>query len=47
MKILPTFFLPAYAIINPKKEVCSYPDDMLCGAGLAFKLVQGIDTKIW
>lgn len=36
---------PAYAIINPKKEVCSYPDDMLCGAGLAFKLVQALIQK--
>ncbi len=36
---------PAYAIINPKKEVCSYPDDMLCGAGLAFKLVQALVQK--
>jgi single-stranded-DNA-specific exonuclease len=31
---------PAYAIINPKQDMCSYPDTMLCGAGVAFKLVQ-------
>jgi single-stranded-DNA-specific exonuclease len=35
----------AYAIINPKQSDCSYPDDMLCGAGLAFKLVQGLIKK--
>ena len=35
----------AYAIINPKQEGCAYPDKMLCGAGLAFKLVQGLIKK--
>lgn len=35
----------AFAIINPKQEGCNYPDDMLCGAGLAFKLVQGLVKK--
>jgi single-stranded-DNA-specific exonuclease len=32
----------AYAIINPKRSDCTYPDKMLCGAGLAFKLVCGL-----
>lgn len=32
----------AYAIVNPKQEDCQYPYDMLCGSGVAFKLVQGV-----
>ncbi|MCC6323271.1 DHH family phosphoesterase, partial [Candidatus Nomurabacteria bacterium] len=35
----------AYAIINPKQEGCKYPDKMLCGAGLAFKIVQALCKK--
>lgn len=35
----------AYAILNPKRKECSYPDKMLCGAGIAFKLVQGLIKK--
>ena len=35
----------AYAIINPKQSGCEYPDKMLCGAGLAFKLVQALIKK--
>lgn len=33
----------AYAVINPK--LGSYPDRMLCGAGVAFKLVQALIIK--
>jgi single-stranded-DNA-specific exonuclease len=33
---------PAYAVLNPKQEGCMYPEKMLCGAGVAFKLVQGM-----
>ncbi|MEI6057389.1 MAG: single-stranded-DNA-specific exonuclease RecJ [bacterium] len=40
-KIIP----PAYAIINPKQADCMYPEKMLCGSGVAFKLIQGILTK--
>lgn len=29
---------PAYVILNSKQEDDTYPDDMLCGAGLAWKL---------
>ena len=32
----------AYAILNPKQEGCSYPDKMLCGAGIAFKLIEAL-----
>lgn len=35
----------AYAILNPKQDGCKYPDKMLCGAGIAFKLVQALITK--
>lgn len=35
----------AYAIINPKQIGCKYPDKMLCGAGLAFKIVQALCQK--
>src|SRR3989338_4443283 len=33
----------AYAILNPKRE--GYPEKMLCGAGVAFKLVQAFIKK--
>lgn len=32
----------AYAIINPSVKSCGYPFNKLCGAGVAFKLVQAI-----
>ena len=35
----------AYAILNPKQVGCEYPDKMLCGAGIAFKLVQALVSK--
>ncbi|MEA3399143.1 MAG: single-stranded-DNA-specific exonuclease RecJ [Patescibacteria group bacterium] len=34
---------PAFAIVNPK--ICDYPDQMLCGAAVAFKLIQGLIFK--
>lgn len=36
---------PADAILNPKKESCNYPFDDLCGAGVAYKLVEAIYQK--
>jgi single-stranded-DNA-specific exonuclease len=33
---------PAYAVINSKQVGDTYPDDQLCGAGVAFKLAQAI-----
>jgi len=36
---------PAYAILNPKQSDCGYPYQMLCGSGVAYKLVQGILKK--
>lgn len=35
----------AFAIINPKRPDSQYPFDGLCGAGVAWKLVQGILLK--
>lgn len=35
----------SFAIINPKQKGCEYKDKMLCGAGLAFKLVQALTIK--
>ena len=41
---LPKEILPrAYAILNPKVD--EYPEKMLCGAGVAFKFVQGFLKK--
>ena len=41
---LPHTTLPrAYAILNPKVD--AYPEKMLCGAGVVFKLVQGFVKK--
>ncbi len=36
---------PAFAIINPKQSDCMYPEKMLCGSGVAYKLIQGILKK--
>lgn len=33
---------PAYAVLNSKQEGDTYPYPMLCGAGVAFKLVQAL-----
>jgi single-stranded-DNA-specific exonuclease len=33
---------PAYAIVNSKRPECTYHDNMLCGAGVAFKLAQAV-----
>ncbi len=44
---LPGEKLPkAFAILNSKQEDCDYPYQMLCGSGVAFKLVQGILKKL-
>lgn len=32
----------AYAVLNPKKQSCEYPDKNLCGAGIAYKLALAL-----
>jgi len=36
---------PAVAVLNPNRPDCSYPDTNLCGAGVAFKLAQGLMAR--
>ncbi len=33
---------PAVAVLNPNQPGCGYPEKNLCGAGVAFKLVQAL-----
>ena len=33
---------PAVAVLNPNRHDCPYPEKNLCGAGVAFKLVQAL-----
>jgi single-stranded-DNA-specific exonuclease len=37
---------PALAVLNPNRPGCPYPEKNLCGAGVAFKLVQGLLTEL-
>ena len=36
---------PAFAVINPKRRDCAYPDKYLAGVGVALKLVQALCRK--
>lgn len=41
--------IPSCTVVNPKQNDCTYPYNMLCGAGVALKLVQamdGLDTML-
>ena len=35
----------AIAVLDPKRDDCSYPYDELCGCGIGFKLVQALAEK--
>ncbi|WP_291967607.1 single-stranded-DNA-specific exonuclease RecJ [Maribacter sp.] len=42
----PGTILPsAVAILDPKREDCSYPYDELCGCGVGFKLIQALGSR--
>jgi len=42
----PGEFLPeAIAVLDPKREDCSYPYDELCGCGIGFKLIQALGVN--
>lgn len=42
---LPKDVIPDTLVVNPKQPGDTYPDNMLCGAGVAFKVVQGFIKK--
>lgn len=41
----PPALAPADALINPKQPDCSYPFDALAGAGVAWKLLQALESE--
>ncbi len=36
---------PAFAVINPKRSDCPYPDKLLAGVGVALKVVQALCSR--
>lgn len=44
---LPHEELPkAYSILDPQQEGCTYPEKILCGSGVVYKLIQGLHKKL-
>jgi len=42
-KILP----PAYAIVNPHRTDCKYPNKDICGSSISYKLVSQLANDLW
>ncbi|KAA3606161.1 MAG: single-stranded-DNA-specific exonuclease RecJ [Calditrichaeota bacterium] len=38
---------PAYVVVNPNQNSCSYPFKGIAGVGVAYKVVQAVGSKIW
>ncbi|MQA90979.1 MAG: single-stranded-DNA-specific exonuclease RecJ [Gemmatimonas sp.] len=36
----------AHAVVNPNRKDCSYPEKSLCGAAIAFKLVEALAREV-
>lgn len=36
----------AYAVVNPKRQDCNYPFEMLAGVGVAFKVLTALSIKL-
>ncbi|MEI8061885.1 MAG: single-stranded-DNA-specific exonuclease RecJ [bacterium] len=44
---LPHDVLPAaFAILDPQQPGCNYPEKILCGSGVVYKLIQGLYQKL-
>ena len=37
---------PAVAVLNPNRPDCDYPEKNLCGAGVAFKLIDALTSRL-
>ncbi len=37
--------IPECVVVNPKQEDCNYPYNMLCGAGVALKLIEALSDR--
>jgi single-stranded-DNA-specific exonuclease len=35
----------SYTLVNPKRNECNYPDPMLCGCGVMYKIIQAFVQK--
>jgi single-stranded-DNA-specific exonuclease len=38
---------PALAVLNPQQDDCGYPDRVLAGVGVAYKLAEALLARIW